>query len=169
LAEKLKKVGVSDKAIQQILANYAKETIHNQLLYLPHRQAKNPAGLLVQAIKGNWSEPKEYLSLKEKQKQTQEQNQLLEEQKRKIANQAKQNEMRQKQLSAIEKQLFSSEKQALIKEAETKVRQRLGKGWPQEKPIPPTFLKSEFSSLLLEKYPSGLTPEGRQPNKKQRP
>ena len=158
LAQKLKKVGVSDKAIAEILRNYAKEIIQNQLLYLPYRQAKNPAGLLVQAIKGDWSAPKEYLSAKEEQKQAQEQQASLEEQKRKLACEAKQKEIRQKQLLAIEKQLSLPEKQALEKEAEIKLRQRLGKGWPKEKPLPPTFLKSEFS-LLAEMYL----------NKKQRP
>ena len=152
LAQKLKKVGVSDKAIAEILRNYAKEIIQNQLLYLPYRQAKNPAGLLVQAIKGDWSAPKEYLSAKEEQKQAQEQQASLEEQKRKLACEAKQKEIRQKQLLAIEKQLSLPEKQTLKEQAEIKVRQRLGKGWPKEKPIPPTFLKSEFSSLLAQKY-----------------
>lgn len=152
-------MGVSDKAIGELLANYAKEIIHNQLLYLPYRQAKNPAGLLVQAIKGDWSPPKEYLAAKEEQKQAQEQKQLLEEQKRKVAYEARQKEIRQKQLLAIEKQLSLPEKQTLEKQAEREARQRLGKSWPKEKPIPPTFLKSEFESLLAEMYL----------NKKQRP
>ena len=152
LVEKLKKVGVSDKAIVQIMAKYAPKIIQNQLSYLPYRQAKNPAGLLVQAIKGDWSVPKEYLAVKEKQRQTQEQNQLKEEQKRQADYEAKQKEMRQKQLLTIEKQLSFTEKHALQKESERKIRQRLGKGWPKSKPIPQTFLRNEFDSLLAQKY-----------------
>lgn len=152
LVEKLKEVGVSDKATLEIMAKYTQKIIQNQLNYLPYRQAKNPAGLLVQAIRGDWSAPKEYLSLKAyEQKQAQEQKQALEEQKRKVAKEAKQKEIRQK-LLAIEKKLSLPEKHALQQEAERKVRQRLGKSWPKEKPIPQTFLKSEFFSLLAEKY-----------------
>ena len=152
LVNNLKNVGVSDKAIAEIQAKYPPEIIQTQLNYLPYRQAKNPAGLLVQAIKGDWSAPKEYLAVREQQKQAQQQKQDWEAQKQKMADEAKQQkEMRQK-LSAIEKQLSLPERQALQHEAERKVRQRLGKSWPFDKPLPQTFLRSEFSSLLIERY-----------------
>jgi len=172
LVDKLKQVGVSDQAIRAMMAKYPPKIIQQQLNYLPYRQAKNPAGLLVQAIKGDWSTPKEYLAVKEQQRQTQEQNQLKDEQQRQLAQEAKQQEMRQKQLLTIEKQLSVTEKHALQKEAERQMRQRLGKGWPKSKPIPQTFLRNEFDSLLAQKYlltkpqekrPTILRPEVIQP------
>jgi len=152
LVDKLKKVGVSDNAISEILEKYPSEIIHNQLSYLPYRQAKNPAGLLVQAIKDDWSAPKEYLAVKEEQQQAWEQTRLKEAEQQKTACEAMQKEMRQKQLLALETKLSVPEKNALIQEAERIVRQRLGQSWPKEKPIPQTFLKSEFESLLALKY-----------------
>jgi len=153
LVEKLKQVGVSGKTIRELLANHPLEKIQGQLEMLPYRNAnKNPAGFLVQAIKGDWSVPAMYLQMQvEEQKRALEVKQAEEEHTQKLAKEAKQKEYKQK-LLAKEKQLSSFEKSALLREAAKRVRQRIGKSWPKEKPIPPTFLKAEFNALLASKH-----------------
>jgi len=146
-------VGVSCETIRELLANHPLEKIQQQLEMLPYRNAnKNPAGFLVKAIKGDWAAPAMYLQMQaEEQKRALLVKQAKEERTQELAKKAKQKEYKQKLLTK-EKQLSSAEKRSLLREAEKRVRQRIGKAWPKEKPIPPTFLKAEFNALLASKY-----------------
>ena len=59
LAVELQKIGVSQDGVYQLLANYPEEVIEAQLRYLPHRRAKRPEAFIVEAIRNNYSAPKE--------------------------------------------------------------------------------------------------------------
>jgi hypothetical protein len=158
LTIQLKQQGIHEDTIQELLAHYPQERIAQQLSYLPYRNATNPAGLLVKAIKADWSPPTGYPQTTDDQqtktqaaKPTPAFNPAQEALARlKAEAQAEQN-ISQK-LSAIASKLSSKRKQTLLKEAEARIRKRLKNAWPKEKPIPRTFLLAEFHCLLTEKY-----------------
>lgn len=53
-------LGVSNKAIIDLVGDYPWEVIEDQLKYLPYRNARNKAAFIVKAIKHNYSPPKNY-------------------------------------------------------------------------------------------------------------
>ena len=57
MAAKLIALGVDQITAESLVINH-KEIVRNQLDWLPHRNAKSPAGYIVQAIKGNYEPPK---------------------------------------------------------------------------------------------------------------
>lgn len=59
LALDLLKLGVSSAAVQDLLAHYSYDLIERQLTYLPYRKAKRPEALIIEAIRHNYSAPKE--------------------------------------------------------------------------------------------------------------
>ena len=141
---------MSEVTSKELIANYPEENIRHQLDYLPYRKAKNLAGLLVKAIKEDWSAPQGYLEMKAREeKRALEIKHSQKLRARKEVGEAKQKQLKQK-LLAFETQLSSTDKNALLKEAERRVRQGLRKSWPKEKPIPSTFLKAEFYRVLNE-------------------
>jgi hypothetical protein len=59
LATDLERVGLDAEQIQSLLQRFPAERIRRQLDWLPHRQARNPAALLIRAIEQDWSAPRE--------------------------------------------------------------------------------------------------------------
>jgi hypothetical protein len=59
LAPALEGVGLDAEQIEALLQRFPAERIRRQLDWLPHRQARNPAALLIRAIEQNWSAPRE--------------------------------------------------------------------------------------------------------------
>jgi hypothetical protein len=59
LAPALDGVGLDAEPIDSLLQRFPAERIRRQLDWLPHRQARNPAALLIRAIEQNWSAPRE--------------------------------------------------------------------------------------------------------------
>lgn len=59
LAVRLMKVGVSQAGVIELLSKYPLEQIQRQLDWLPHRKAKRPSAFIVEAIRKNYSAPKE--------------------------------------------------------------------------------------------------------------
>lgn len=57
MAAELITLGVDQIMAESLVINH-KQVVRNQLDWLPHRNAKNPAGYIVQAIKGNYEPPK---------------------------------------------------------------------------------------------------------------
>lgn len=53
-------VGVAQPTIDVMLENYPVERIARQLDWLPGRQARDPAAMLVSAVQGDWSQPALY-------------------------------------------------------------------------------------------------------------
>lgn len=57
MAAELVALGVDQIMAESLVINH-KQVVRNQLDWLPHRNAKNPAGYIVQAIKNNFDPPK---------------------------------------------------------------------------------------------------------------
>lgn len=55
----LQLIGVSQAGVVELLSNYSLDEIEKQLEYLPHRKAKRPEAFIIEAIRHNYSPPKE--------------------------------------------------------------------------------------------------------------
>lgn len=60
LAGKLLELGVSQVGITEILSQYPLEQIERQILFFPFRKAKRSGAFIVQAIRHDYSAPKEF-------------------------------------------------------------------------------------------------------------
>jgi len=56
----LQKLGVSQSGSLQLMNQYPLETIERQLFFLPMRKAKRPSAFIVDAIRFDYSPPKEF-------------------------------------------------------------------------------------------------------------
>lgn len=59
LAVELQTLGVSQAGVVELLSKYPHEAIRKQLDWLPHRKAKRPEAFIIQAVRQNYSPPKE--------------------------------------------------------------------------------------------------------------
>ena len=159
LAQHLRQVGVSAETVRSLLREYPAARIARQLSWLSHRNAKNPAGLLVQAIRGDWSPPPIATGAQHtpvqipssptcEAKATDETHAKLKQAK---AEQAREKQ-RQARLKALERRLPPSKRDALRKQAEATVRRRLKAAWPKRRPIPKTFLDAEYYHLIEQRF-----------------
>jgi hypothetical protein len=60
LAVQLRALGVSQDGIYHLLWQFPEDVIEAQLTYLPYRKAKRPEAFIVEAIRNNYSPPKEF-------------------------------------------------------------------------------------------------------------
>jgi len=60
VASELMQLGVSKLGVTDLLTHYPLEQIERQLLYLPFRKAKRPGAFVVEAIRHDYSPPKEF-------------------------------------------------------------------------------------------------------------
>lgn len=60
LARRLAEAGVSHAGIIDLLMHHPKDVISRQLDYLPFRKAKRPGAFLLEAVRHNYSAPKEF-------------------------------------------------------------------------------------------------------------
>lgn len=65
LAAELQLLGVSQAGIVELLSYYPHETIARQLKFLPFRKAKRPEAFIIEAIRNNYSAPKEFFYAKD--------------------------------------------------------------------------------------------------------
>lgn len=59
LAIALMRVGVSRAGVTELLSSYEFDVIERQLQYLPFRKAKRPEAFIIEAIRHDYSPPKE--------------------------------------------------------------------------------------------------------------
>lgn len=59
LAASLEAVGLNPEQVERLVHQFPPERIQRQLDWLPARQARNPAALLIRAIEGDWGPPRE--------------------------------------------------------------------------------------------------------------
>jgi hypothetical protein len=59
LASALAAVGLNPEQIAWLMRSFPQERLRRQLDWLPQRQARNPAALLLKAIEGDWGPPRE--------------------------------------------------------------------------------------------------------------
>jgi hypothetical protein len=60
LAMALYRLGVSQEGVTNLLWRFPEEQIETQLRYLPYRKAKRPEAFIIEAIRKNYSPPKEF-------------------------------------------------------------------------------------------------------------
>lgn len=60
IAYRLLSLGVSNRGVQELMNGYPYDQIERQLDFLPHRNAKRPEAFIVDAIRNNYSPPKEH-------------------------------------------------------------------------------------------------------------
>ena len=60
LAKELHLLGISHVGIVEVMSQYSHDRIRQQLAYLPYRRAKRPEAFLIEAVRNNYSPPKEY-------------------------------------------------------------------------------------------------------------
>lgn len=60
VATELFKLNVSNAGVSQLLRDYSVDEIERQLLYLPYRKAKRPNAFIIEAVRENYSPPKEF-------------------------------------------------------------------------------------------------------------
>ena len=60
VATELFKLNVSNAGVSQLLRDYPVEEIERQLMYLPYRKAKRPNAFIIEAVRGQYSPPKEF-------------------------------------------------------------------------------------------------------------
>lgn len=65
LAYRLLSLGVSNSGVQELLTGYPYERIERQLDYLPYRRAKRPEALVMDAVRQDYSPPKEFFYAKD--------------------------------------------------------------------------------------------------------
>lgn len=58
LALRLQRIGVSQRGTQELLA-YPLDVVERQLDFLPYRNAKRPEAFIIEAIRNDYSPPKE--------------------------------------------------------------------------------------------------------------
>ncbi len=70
IAMDLLKLGVSHSGIQELLVNYPYDVIERQISFMPYRKAKRPEAFIMEAVRRNYSPPKEIFYAKNKAKPT---------------------------------------------------------------------------------------------------
>jgi len=64
IARELHLLGVSQAGVVELLTQYPPDRIERQLSYLPFRKAKRPEAFIIEAIRSNYSAPKDYFYAK---------------------------------------------------------------------------------------------------------
>lgn len=64
IARELHLLGVSQAGVVELLTQYPPERIERQLAYLPFRTAKRPEAFIIEAVRNNYSAPKDYFYAK---------------------------------------------------------------------------------------------------------
>lgn len=60
IAKRLHLLCVSNSGIVELMSSYPLDLIERQLDYLPYRKAKRPEAFIIEAVRNNYSPPKEY-------------------------------------------------------------------------------------------------------------
>jgi hypothetical protein len=147
LIEKLTAVGVNAETARLLVTIHPPPQIERQLAMLPYRNAQNPAALLVKAIREDWSAP--YIAAKNRSPKPLNPFEVI---RPKLEEQTRRQKQRDERLKQLAARLSVPERAALHNEASHCVRQRIGKAWPPDKPIPSTFLTAEFNRLLEQRF-----------------
>ncbi len=66
IAMDLLKIGVSHSGVQELLVNYPYDIIERQISFMPYRKAKRPEAFIMEAVRRNYSPPKEFFYAKNK-------------------------------------------------------------------------------------------------------
>lgn len=135
--------GVSGSIASELLERYPPERIARQLQMLPFRNAKEPAAMLIKAIKEDWAAPAAYLARKREEA----------ERKAKVEAEARADQRREawrKRVEEAKAKLSPVELEEIIRAAEEKVSREM-RGVLHGK-APERLVKAEVNKIIAGKY-----------------
>ena len=139
----LLKYGVSGSTASQMLDKYPIERISGQLEMLPFRNAKEPAAMLIKAIRDDWAAPATYMSRqrKETESKTKAERESAEAERRRIWH---------KGVETARAKLSQPELQEITRTAREKVRNALKGAFHGD--APQRLVNVEVNRIISEKY-----------------
>ena len=143
ILRELLKHGVSGSTASQMLDKYPIERISGQLEMLPFRNAKEPAAMLVKAIRDDWTAPATYMSRQRKETEG----------KAKAMSEKKEAEKRrnwQEQVEAAKSKLHREELQRITSIAREKMQRQLGGAFHGD--VPERLVKVEVDRIISKKH-----------------
>ncbi len=135
--------GVSGSIASQILDKYPIARISGQLEMLPFRNAKEPAAMLIKAIKEDWTAPAIYMGRqrREAERRTKAERESADAARRRIW---------QKQLEAAKSKLSREELQRITRTAREKMQKRLGGAFHGG--VPERLVNIEVNRIIATKH-----------------
>jgi antitoxin component of RelBE/YafQ-DinJ toxin-antitoxin module len=142
----LKNLGITASTASKLVLDYPQKSIIAQVEMLPYRQAQNPAGMLIKAIKENWAPPQGYREFQEqKARQRAEDERRAKEEARRKA--------RQQKIVAIKAKMSEQELQALREKAEQEIPDVLKDAYSKKKlPLPEILIESQMNDIIGREY-----------------
>ncbi len=143
ILRELLKYGVSGSIASQILDKYPIARISGQLEMLPFRNAKEPAAMLIKAIKEDWTVPAAYMGRQRKEA----------EQKAKVERESADAERRrtwQKRVEAAKSRLSREELQRITRTARETMQKRLGGAFHNG--VPERLVNIEVNRIIATKH-----------------
>ena len=134
---------MSGSIASEMLGRYPIDRIARQLEMLPFRNAKEPAAMLIKAIKEDWTAPAAYMGKQRKEA----------EQKAKAEREKKEAEKRrswQKQVETAKAKLSREELQRITRTAREKMQRRLGGAFHGG--VPERLVNIEVNRIIAKKY-----------------
>ena len=143
ILRELLKHGVSGSIASELLDRYPTDRIARQLETLPFRSAREPAAMLIKAVKEDWTAPAAYMS---RQKKEAEQRTKAE----KEAAEAEQRESWSKRVEEARAKLSQSELQEITRTAREKVRNALRGAFHGD--APERLVNVEVNRIIAKRY-----------------
>ena len=143
ILRELLRCGVSGSIASELLDKYPMDRIARQLELLPYRNAKEPAAMLIKAIKEDWTAPAAYMGKQRKKA----------EQKAKVERESAEAERRriwQKQVETAKSKLSLEELQRITRTAREKMQKRLGGAFHGD--VPGRLVKVEIDRIIAKKH-----------------
>ena len=135
--------GVSRSIASELLEKYPSERVKRQIQMLPYRNAKEPAAMLIKAIKEDWSAPAGYM-LKRREEA---------ERKAKAEREAKEERKREiwrRRIEEAKAKLPPEQLECIVRSAREKVREEM-RGVFHGK-APERLVKAEVNKVIARKY-----------------
>jgi hypothetical protein len=147
----LQNLGVTEITAREIAERYSPELIESQIKMLSYRQARDPAAMLVKAIRDDWDAPSAYIAAMHEQTRKRQQ------EKAKAAEEARRKAHERRVEQALSR-LSPAEKDELIKRARREVRESL-KG-AMDGQLPESLVNAQAKKIISEEYLDEPTGEG---------
>ena len=144
VALSLQQQGVTKVIAEELVRTYSAGHILSQIKILPFRNPQNPAGMLVQAIRQNWTAPPEYLQHREQVNTYQvERRGQLEDKRRK--------RIRFRRIRQVKAQMTREELQELRRDAIKRIAPLLRQHYGDEN-LPESLVESFMNQIVAERH-----------------
>jgi len=143
LVEFLRNHGVTEITAEEIAGRYPIEQIENQIVMLPYRQARDPAAMLVKAIREDWDAPSAYTAIlrTETRKREQEKADAAEEERQKT---------RERRVEKALSKLSPEQRQKIAERARREVEDSLKGAMGGRTPV--SLVDAQMKKIISEEY-----------------